>query len=359
MKILLVGEFSGFHSELKKGLSMLGHDVTILAAGDGWKDIKCDIKIPTGNTLIAKIFALFAQYHLVRSLSKYDVVQFIYPHIFNRHVNSHFISLLIKQNKSSYLVAAGSDAFYWKGFENRFRYSPHLDSLSIDAHGIKPDCCRRWFRLWNRRLALSVDAIIPAAYDYRIGYSEFDNVAPTIPMPISVVDYSARYFDPRSSKIVLFHGISRVGFKGTKYILAALNKLKAKYGDHIDVVCPERLPYDQYIQKLYSADIVIDQALSYSFGINALISASMGKVTLSGAEPECLNELQLDNCPIINITPSVDDIIAKLELLLKNRSLIARLSRESRLYVENVHEAKAVASRFVATWCAYASQKLN
>ena len=43
----------------------------------------------------------------------YDVVQFIYPHIFNRLVNSYFIEQLMKQNKSSFLVAAGSDAFYW------------------------------------------------------------------------------------------------------------------------------------------------------------------------------------------------------------------------------------------------------
>ncbi len=36
-KILLFGEFSGLHTNLKEGLEELGYEVTIVSAGDGKK----------------------------------------------------------------------------------------------------------------------------------------------------------------------------------------------------------------------------------------------------------------------------------------------------------------------------------
>ena len=39
MRVLLVGEFSGFYLNLKQGLQELGVDVTLAANGDGWKQI--------------------------------------------------------------------------------------------------------------------------------------------------------------------------------------------------------------------------------------------------------------------------------------------------------------------------------
>ena len=39
MKILLLGDYSSLHNYLKKGLVELGHEVTLLSNGDGWKKI--------------------------------------------------------------------------------------------------------------------------------------------------------------------------------------------------------------------------------------------------------------------------------------------------------------------------------
>jgi DNA-binding response OmpR family regulator len=38
MKILLVGEYSRLHNSLKEGLNELGHQVTIIATGDHFKN---------------------------------------------------------------------------------------------------------------------------------------------------------------------------------------------------------------------------------------------------------------------------------------------------------------------------------
>jgi len=44
-QILLLGEFSGLHTNLKEGLEELGHSANLVSSGDGEKNIKRDIDI--------------------------------------------------------------------------------------------------------------------------------------------------------------------------------------------------------------------------------------------------------------------------------------------------------------------------
>ena len=45
MKVLLIGEYSNLHNNLKKGLIDLGHEVTLVSFGDGFKDFSSDIRL--------------------------------------------------------------------------------------------------------------------------------------------------------------------------------------------------------------------------------------------------------------------------------------------------------------------------
>ena len=45
MKILLIGEYSNLHNSLKQSLLKKGHDVTLIADGDGFKQFDADILI--------------------------------------------------------------------------------------------------------------------------------------------------------------------------------------------------------------------------------------------------------------------------------------------------------------------------
>lgn len=44
MKILLFGEFSGFFTCLKDGLTALGHEVFLASSGDGFKNYPSDFR---------------------------------------------------------------------------------------------------------------------------------------------------------------------------------------------------------------------------------------------------------------------------------------------------------------------------
>jgi hypothetical protein len=277
------------------------------------------------------------------------VVQFVYPHIFNKYVNKYFIKKLIKQNKSAFLLAAGSDYYYWQNYSKKFKYSPHYDHLKIDLkttfNGMD-----KWLVDWNKEIVGLVNSVIPVAYDYRIGYDQFKNVSKTIPMPFDLNSIIPKFYDIKKNKVIIMHGISRPGFKGSKYIIEAIYKIKKKYKSRVEIIMPEKLPLDEYLLVMEKVDIVIDQALSYSYGMNALISASMGKVTLSGAEPECLMEYNVDNCPIINITKFKNDIYLKLDRLISDRQLLLKYSLESRDYVDKVHNCNLIASKYINTW---------
>ena len=52
MKILLLGEYSAIHKNLREGLISLGHEVNLASNGDGWKNIPRDIDINYNNKII-------------------------------------------------------------------------------------------------------------------------------------------------------------------------------------------------------------------------------------------------------------------------------------------------------------------
>ena len=87
MKILLVGEFSALHKNIKEGLVSLGHDVTIVSTGDGWKKIESDINLGSNKRgLLAIADKIWKLLILPKKLKGYDVVQLVSPVVL-KHLN--------------------------------------------------------------------------------------------------------------------------------------------------------------------------------------------------------------------------------------------------------------------------------
>ena len=75
-----------------------------------------------------------------------------------------------------------------------------------------------------------------------------------------------------------------------------------------------------------------------------------GKIVMSGSEPEALKELGLTQCPVINITPNINQIITEFEKILVNKKQIEDKGRESRTFIENTHDYIKVASQYIEIW---------
>ena len=352
MKILLFGEFSGLHKNLKEGLLELGHEVTIAAGADGFKNIPRDINLDSRLTGVLGQLSTRAKPFLnLPKLSGHDVVQIINPFFPNaKYFPKQFFYFLLKNvNKKFFVLGAGSDAYFWRKGRKRLRYGPFDDTLKYD---IKADSfymqSDKAFK-YNKKIVETSDGLIPILYEYEVSYHGCSKRLNTIPLPINTkaVEYQANSV---GSKIVIFHGLSRYGFKGTRHVEEAYGELKKKYPNELELIIEGQLPLDEYLKILRKANVVIDQVNSYSIAMNGLYALAMGKVVIGGSEPEALRSIGANYSPVINVKPTKESIVMAVEKLLASRASIPQLGLEGRKFVEEVHCHVKVASKYVSTW---------
>ena len=104
------------------------------------------------------------------------------------------------------------------------------------------------------------------------------------------------------------------------------------------------MSFSSYLDYITSVDIVVDQINTYSYGMNALLALSYGKVVLSGCEPECLTALNISSSPIINLKPNINHIYNTLKTLLASSpEQLNELSSQSKRYVQKHHDCTKIA----------------
>ncbi len=362
MKVLLFNEYSGVHKNLKEGLARLGYeDVHIASAGDGWKKIESDICLSwNGRNAAEKIINYVHSLLKIAKMIDYDILQFISPFYFRSSLlcNEYVFKYLIQRNSKSFLYASGCSSIYYEIANSRLSYAPCPACKRTDQ---EKGVCRfenEDSRAWNYRFMDQIDGIIPSMYEYAEGVRNDPKTCRTIPLPINT-DNICYKENVTQGKLVIFHGMNRVGFKGTPIIERALKQLKQKYPNDIDVIVDGQMPLNDYLRVIERANVIVDQVNSYSYGMNAIYSMALGKVVLSGCEKECLAELGLEEAPIINILPDEKDIITKIESLIESRQNIIQLGAASRAFVERIHHYVKVAEQFSNLWRKGLREKKN
>lgn len=356
MKILLIGEFSGFFSTLKSALNSIGYEVTLASTGDSWRKFQNDIHlIPRwGNETLENLHRYLLPAINQKKLFGYDVVQLINPAILSpvNPFNAMLGRKIIESSGKTFLSACGDDSYYFDSRKN-LRYNPLDDAKDIDYKGKKLSIEYEWYKSWNRELAKKANGVIPVMYDYAQAYRNINgiNLRKSIPLPVNLK--KLKYIgsnNSKSKKLTVFHGLNREGYKGTKYVREAFNILQEKYTSKIDFIIGGQIPYTHYINYLAQFDIVVDQVNSYSSGMNGIIAMALGKVVVGGAEPESMNEFGLNKSPVINITPNTQDIVDKLTTLIENKINLESIGWESRQFVENNHDSVEIAKKYVQQW---------
>lgn len=351
MKVLLLGEFSGFHKNLKEGLEKLGHSVCLISEDDGWKKISgADFKLlkyKDANTKFKKIVNLLYPFVNFYKYKGYDVVHLINPFLFsNNKLTDYFINFIRKNNKVLTLSACGDDPNYINSLK-LFPYAPYKKSLLDNFYNHTQ---KRRFEL----ILKSVNSIIPAVYDYTIGYRNSKKNQTFVPLPINLENIEYRENTVRG-KVIIYHGITRADFKGSKYIIKAMKEIEKKYEDDVEIIITERLNYKEYENIINRCNVLIDQCKSLSYGMNAVIGLAKGKVVLSGAEKESLEFFlpYKEENPIINIKPDSKQIYKVLENVILNKKEVKEIGKKSRDYVEQVHDNVLVAEKYIDVWKKY------
>ena len=154
-------------------------------------------------------------------------------------------------------------------------------------------------------------------------------------------------------KIRFFIGIQkeRSIYKGTDIMLRALERVATEYPNDCELLKAENIPFEQYSRMIEECDVLLDQLYGYTPGMNALLAMSTGKIVVGGAEPECYDILGEKSLrPMVNVTPSEQDVYEKLEWLIKNKQHIATMQQQSIEFVAKHHNPAKVAHQYIEFW---------
>lgn len=375
--ILLVGDFSGVHSELRKELKERGYNVFLVSDGDVYKKFNADLLIRNEPVkgLVSRVlrrvssfvgldgFCTFAKnYNNWKELRDFDVVQLINPSPlqgFGFFSNYIFLHFLIKNNNKIFLSALGED-YYWVKhcIDKKYKYSA-LDNLNNTTRVKYKYTLRHlklWFKVLNDLAVKHAIAIIPGLYDYKIAYQSIEKCTDVIPLPVDKARVSCVPIEtPLNNKIVIFHGWQKGKElkKGNLLFDAVVKKILLKYPNDVEYRVLSNVPYSEYIRSFEDCHIFLDQCYSYDRGVNAVLGMAAGKVVFSGAEQDSLNCYDtsgLDDVPLINALPNEDSLFYEIENLILNRKRLHAISISALAFINKNHLNTVVVDRYLDVW---------
>lgn len=365
MNILIVGEYSAFAKHLKHGFVQLGHKVTVVTNGDGFKKLeaeKDDIKYSTPKDFSILGKRLWGSHRVLnpfenrRLMKKVDCLPALELIIV---VNAVFVSSSFwqvgvalgyirkcKKNGTKIILSSCGDDPANHIYYHELKYFKNMFPNGIQRYSKRDES--KYLKL----IKLS-DIIIPTSYEYYYCLQKYlkdkelstpcSNVIP-VPITIENVDVSSC----KGRKIFIFHGIIRSSDKGTPYFVEALERIKRDYSDKAEVIIDGKKPYNEYLKLLQKIDVLLDNTNSYDMGVNSNLGLMYGKVVLSGNEPEAEENMALGKSPVINAKPDVDYLYDVLKDLVLNSEKVDRIKQESRDFAVKHLDANVIAKRYLA-----------
>ncbi|WP_367392674.1 hypothetical protein [Lewinella sp. LCG006] len=376
MDILIIGEYSGFAKELKKGFDTLNHRACIVTSGDGYKEIpfdRDDIKfrkektfyinkspIPLLLNIVAFCSNLVLNLRLIFRFKRYKLIivincEFLTVKMY-RKVGVYFriLNLLLKDKGKMILSACGDDTAFYE-FPSHMKFNPYANNQANYLPYVEN---KDYASLYHWTVKHS-DLIVPIMYDYYAPSCSFVkeykyNTPVTKPvfLPFSLphLDSEMNYDSPLK-KIIVFYGVPRANnkkrLKGSNYILEALDIIQKRFPNSVEVRVVTNLPFNEYMKQLQSSNIVLDQCFSHGLGVNAVMAMSFGKVVLGGNSEKNINVFELDSIPVIDIKPSVEQILHELESLIREPVKVGILGNQARKFAEKHFEPSLIASKYL------------
>lgn len=375
--ILLVGEFSGVHSELRQALINKGFSVCLVSDGDAYKKFPADILFtkPKYKTKLGKyinyistalglngIITFLTNYKLWSKLKGFEVVQLINPaplQDFGIISNYLFLRFLFKHNNKIFLSALGEDYYWVKScLDKKFRYSAldNLNEVNKNKYKYSLKHLTKKFKYLNDFCIKHCDAVIPGLYDYFVAYKWSEKCVQTIPLPIDLKKIAIKPIEIDSSKpLIIFHGWQdgKELKKGNYIFDNAMSRIVDKYGDKVEYRVVRNVPYSKYIELFSDCHIFLDQCYSYDKGMNALLGMAAGKVVFSGADIDALYYYDFSSAndiPLINAEPNEEAVFKQIEELILNRAKVHEISKSALVFVANNHISSNVSDKYLKVW---------
>jgi len=376
MKVLLIGEYSRLHNTLKEGFIALGHEVTLLGDGDGFKNFPVDISIrptfvekPVISFIRKAWFRVFKKdiaeierglrfYFKINNLKEFDVVQLINERAIKTtpRFELYLLTILFKNNKKVFLLSCGADTFTARYMTTeKTQHSvltPYLQDKKLFIHfKYIFDYLKPKHQKIHNFLVKNIAGIIASDFDYvppLKGHPKFKGL---IPNPINLNLLETKKINKINEPIVLFLGINRGNYyaKGIPVFEKVIATLRDTIpAEKLKIIIAENIPYNEYKSLFRDAHILLDQIYSCDQGYNALEAMAVGKVVFTGAGKDFLDHYNLEENEVcINAIPDVTFLIEKIMDLINNIDAIERIGNNAQQFVKKHHSHVSIASQYL------------
>lgn len=143
----------------------------------------------------------------------------------------------------------------------------------------------------------------------------------------------------RNGIVKVIHTPNHRGFKGTEYLVQAVNELKEE-GLQVELLLLEKVPNNQVREMMHDADILAEQFIFTGYALSGIEGMASGLPVMSNLENENYTRVFrrysfLNECPILSTTP--ENLKENLRLLVTNPDLRQALGVASRQYAQKYH----------------------
>lgn len=233
------------------------------------------------------------------------------------------LKLLNELDKKVIMQYWGSDV---RMYSKAIKMNPYVKVKDMDEDGIK------------RRLELISKYIPNCIVDYELAEYVKDYHS-NVHYTTVAIDLKKYKFikETYNKKLLIVHAPTAPEFKGTSYILKAIEELKVNYDFDFKLV--QGMSHEQATKIYEQADLIIDQILTGSYGVFAVESMAIGKPVICWIS-NFMKEKYPKELPIICANP--DNIKQKIEYVIKNKDILKGIGVKSRLYAEEHHDMNKI-----------------
>lgn len=157
-------------------------------------------------------------------------------------------------------------------------------------------------------------------------------------------------YNGKNGIVKILHSPNHRGFKGTEYLLQAIEELKNE-GLKIELILLEKVPNAKVKELMQTVDILAEQFIATGYALSGIEGMASGLPVLANLEHDACTTLfrrysYLKECPVLSTSP--ETLKQNLRLLITNPELRKELGETGRRYIEKYHSYRTTQYIFSA-----------
>jgi hypothetical protein len=325
---------AGYGTRLVKGFRSIGIKADLYISGEHPfnYDTSYSHRIKSFSNIWLK--RLYVRLFFLKSLFKYDAFIFFSGESLLK--NYRDFNYYRKFNKKTMMIFLGCDV---QQPELTFRKDIPFSACHNCEQEYKNfvGCVPEKKLLRTRRIEEVADYIVSHTAISDALEREYVNVI----QPINIEDFPEYTAKKNNKTPVILHAPSNFGYKGTKYLVEAVKKLKKEF--KFDFKLVNNVTIKELYEEIQKADIIVDQLIQGWYGMLPLEAMMFSKPVICYLRDDVVKALP-DDCPIINANPG--NIYEVLKHCLQNQNMWRDTGLKGRNYVIQNHDSRKIAKQY-------------